>query len=71
MFDTLSKELYSLKQGLGENVAKFKVHLFQQVQILLVRVQGKDSAQTCGGGEAWLLLWWTSVPNTSKYWLIR
>ena len=33
-FDTLSKELYSLKQGMGENVAEFGVHLSQQVQIL-------------------------------------
>ena len=33
-FDVLSKELYSLKQGLGDNVAEFGVHLSQQVQIL-------------------------------------
>ena len=33
-FDILSKELYSLKQGSGENVAEFGVHLSQQVQIL-------------------------------------
>ena len=33
-FDTLGKELYSLKQGMGENVAEFGVHLSQQVQIL-------------------------------------
>ena len=33
MFDTLSKELYSLKQGSGENVAEFGVCLSQQVQI--------------------------------------
>ena len=33
-FHTLSKELYSLKQGMGENVAEFRVHLSQQVQIL-------------------------------------
>ena len=33
-FDTLSKELYSLKQGIGENVAEFRVCLSQQVQIL-------------------------------------
>ena len=33
-FDALSKELYSLKQGTGENVAEFGVHLSQQVQIL-------------------------------------
>ena len=34
MFDALSKELYSLKQGFRENVAKFRVYLSQQVQIL-------------------------------------
>ena len=34
MFDTLSKELYFLKQGLGVNEAKFRVHLSQQIQIL-------------------------------------
>ena len=33
-FDTLSKELYSLKQGMGENMAEFRVCLSQQVQIL-------------------------------------
>ena len=33
-FDTLSKDLYSLKQGLSENVAEFGVWLLQQVQIL-------------------------------------
>ena len=33
-FDAHSKELYSLKQGLGEKVAEFGVHLSQQVQIL-------------------------------------
>ena len=33
-FKALSKELYSLRQGLGENVGDFGVHLSQQVQIL-------------------------------------
>ena len=33
-FNALSKEPYSLKQGMGINVAEFGVHLFQQVQIL-------------------------------------
>ena len=31
--DALSKELYSLRQAAGENVAEFGVHLSQQVQI--------------------------------------
>ena len=43
MFNNLSKEHYSLKQGSGGNVAKFRVHLSQQVQILqseyLARIQ--------------------------------
>ena len=34
MFDTLSKDIYSFKQGTEENMAKFQVHLSQQVQIL-------------------------------------
>ena len=33
-FNTLNKDLYSLKQGMGENVVEFRVHLSQQVQIL-------------------------------------
>ena len=32
-FDALSKELHSLKQGMGENMAEFRVHLSQQAQI--------------------------------------
>ena len=34
MFNALSKELYSLKQGLSKNVAEYGVCLLQQVQIL-------------------------------------
>ena len=45
MFDALSKELYSLKQGLSENVAVFGVHLLQQVQILQ-SIQGGFSQNT-------------------------
>ena len=41
MFDTLSKELYSLKQGSGENVTKFGVCLSQQVQILQSEYLGR------------------------------
>ena len=40
-FDALSKELYSLKPGLGENVAEFWVCLSQQVQILQSEYPGK------------------------------
>ena len=41
LFDALSKELYSLKQGSRENVAKFGVHLSQQVQILQLEYPGR------------------------------
>ena len=51
MIYALSKELYSLKQGSGENVAEFGVHLSQQVQILQSEYPGKDSTRACGGDE--------------------
>ena len=41
MFDALSKELYSLKQGSRENVAEFRMHLSQQVQILQSEYLGR------------------------------
>ena len=41
MFDGLSKELYSLEQGLGENVAEYGVHLSQQVKILQLEYPGR------------------------------
>ena len=41
MFDTLSMELYSLKQGSGKNVAEFSMHLLQQVQILQSEYPGR------------------------------
>ena len=41
MFDALSKELYSLKQGSGKNVAEFGVHLSQQVQIFQSEYPGR------------------------------
>ena len=40
-FYTLSKELYSLKQGLNLNVAESGVHLLQQVQILQSEYPGR------------------------------
>ena len=40
-FSALNKELYSLKQGSGENVAEFRVHLLQQVQILQLEYPGR------------------------------
>ena len=41
MFDALSKELYSLKQGSRENVAEFRVHISQQGQILQSEYLGR------------------------------
>ena len=40
-FDTLSKVLYSLKQGMGENMAEFGGCLSQQVQILYMEYPGR------------------------------
>ena len=41
MFNSLSEELYSLKQRSGENVAMFGVCLSQQVQILQSEYPGR------------------------------
>ena len=40
-FDTFSKELYSLKQISGDNVAEIRVHLSQQVKILQLEYLGR------------------------------
>ena len=53
-FDAISKELYFLKQGMGENMAKFRVCLSQHVQILQMEYPGR--IQACGAGEVALLL---------------
>ena len=45
MISALSKELYSLKQGSGENVAEFGVHLSQQVQILQLEYLGRNQQE--------------------------
>ena len=55
-FDALSKELYSLKQGMGENLAEFRVCLFQQVQIHQTGVSQQNSRGACGEGEMGPLL---------------
>ena len=52
-FDTLSKELYSLKQGSGKNVAEYQGMLVTAGSDTPVRVPGKDPAR---GDEAGLLL---------------
>ena len=41
-FNTLNKELYSLKQGMGEHVAEFGVCLSEQVQILQMEYPGSN-----------------------------
>ena len=41
MIDALTTELYSLKQGSGENVAEYGVQLSQQVQILQLEYPGR------------------------------
>ena len=41
IFDTLSKELYPLTQGLSENVAELRICLSQQVQILQSEYLGR------------------------------
>ena len=40
-FDALNKELYSVKQGSGENLAKFGMYLSQQAQILKLEYPGR------------------------------
>ena len=40
-FNTLSKEHYSTKQGMGKNVAEFGVCLSQQVEILQMEYTGR------------------------------
>ena len=40
-FNALSKELYSLKQGLSQNISEFRVHLLWQVQILHSEYPGR------------------------------
>ena len=51
MFDTLSKELYSLKQESGENVAEFGVCLLQQVQIVQSEYLGRIQQEHMEGLE--------------------
>ena len=48
MFDMQSKEFYSLKQGSEENVAKFRVCLLQQVQILQLEYPGRIQLEHIG-----------------------
>ena len=52
----LSKELYSLKQGMGENVGEFGVLLSQQVQILQMEYPSRIQQEHGGGGEVASLL---------------
>ena len=48
MFDILSKELYSLKQGLGENVVEFRMHLLQQIQTIQLEYPGRTQPEHVG-----------------------
>ena len=48
MFDTLSKEFYSLKQAPAENVAEFGVCLSQQIQILPLEYPGRIQQEHVG-----------------------
>ena len=50
-FDTLSKELYCLKQGMGENVAKFEVPISTGSDTP-DGVSQQNPTGACGGGEA-------------------
>ena len=58
-FDTLSKELYSFKQGMGENEAEFRVCLSQQVLILQTEYPGRiqeehvEEVYECLSPEYW------------------
>ena len=56
-FDTLRKEVYSLKQGMGENVAEFGVCLAQQIQILQMGYHSRIQQEHVEGVEAGSLLW--------------
>ena len=45
IFNAISKELYSLKWGMGGNVAEFRVCLSKQVQILQMEYPGRIQQQ--------------------------
>ena len=47
-FNALSKELYSLRQGRGENVAEFRVCLSQEVQMLQTEYPAKIQQEHVG-----------------------
>ena len=66
-FNTLSKELYSLKQGSGEKMAKFRVHLSQQVQIF--QSEYPERTQQWVGSEITTTRAWT--PYTDVRWPIK
>ena len=65
-FDALSKELYSLKQGSGENIAKFGVCLSQQVQILQSEYLGRIQQELVEEMKQDCL-----NPNANECWSIR
>ena len=61
-FDALSKEVYSLKQGMGKNVAEFRVHQSYQVQILQMenpsRIHVEGVKQDCFYEDLSPEYWW-------------
>ena len=67
MFECLSKELYSLKQGSRENVAKFRVHLLQQVQILQSEYPGRIQQEHVEEMK-WIVSMRAWTPNTGACW---
>ena len=54
-FNILSKELYSLKQGMGENVAEFRVCISSGPDTT-DGVSQQNPTEECGGGEVGSLL---------------
>ena len=71
MFDILSKELYFLKQGSGGNVAKFGVHLSQQVKILQLEYLGRIQPEYSRGDEVRSLPIRAWATNINECWPIK
>ena len=66
MFNALSKELYSLKEGSGESVAEFGMHLTQQFQKIQSEYPGRIPAGACGGDEVGSLPWGALNPENRQ-----
>ena len=81
MFDTLSKELYSLKTGIKQEVAEFGYALLQHVQILQSEYPGRiqlehleEQSSTrvliLNNGKCWLIKWMVSSQPATPTWLL-